>query len=42
MNTLSSLRSHLGSVGVELLHQEPAITVGDQFTAYVLREVTQV
>ena len=28
IHTLSSWRSHLGSVGVDLLHQEPARTVG--------------
>ena len=42
MFILSSWRSHLGSVGVDLLHQEPARTVGDPFTAYVCGEVTQV
>ena len=42
MYTLSSWRSHLGSVGVYLLHQEPARTVRDPFTAYVPGEVTQV
>ena len=42
MYTLSSWKSHLSIVGVELLHQEPAITVGDQFIAYVNGEVTQV
>ena len=42
MYTLSSWRSHLGSVGVDLLHQEPARTVGDPFIAYVPGEVTQV
>ena len=42
MYTLNSWRSHLGSVGVDLLHHEPARTVGDPFAAYVNREVTQV
>ena len=42
MYTLSSWRSHLGSVGDALWHQEPARTVGDPFTAYVHGEVTQV
>ena len=42
MYTLSSWRSHLGIVAVNILHQEPARTVGDPFTAYVLGEVTQV
>ena len=42
MYTLSSWRSQLGSVKVDLLHQEPAETVGDPFTAHVPGEVTQV
>ena len=32
----------MGRVGVDLLHQEPARTVGVPFTAYVPGEVTQV
>ena len=42
MYTLISWRSHLGSVEVDILHQEPARTVGDPFTAYVPGEVAQV
>ena len=42
MYTLSSWTSHLDSVEVDLPHQEPARTVWDPFTAYVLGEVTQV
>ena len=42
MYTLSSWKSHLGSVGVDLLHQEPSRTVGDPFTAYVPGEVDQI
>ena len=42
MYILRYWRSHLGGVGVDLLHQEPARTVGDPFTAYVNGEVTQV
>ena len=42
MYTLNSWRSHLGSVAVDLLHQEPARIVGDHFAAYVNGEVTQV
>ena len=42
MYTLSSWRSHLGSVGVDLFHQEQAKTVGDPFTAYISGKVTQV
>ena len=38
---LSSWRSHLGIEAVDLLHQKPARTVGDPFTAYV-KEVAQV
>ena len=41
MYTLRSWRSHLGSVRVDFLHQEPARTVGDPFTAYVPKAVTQ-
>ena len=40
MYTLSSKRSRQGSVAVEQLHQEPARTVGDPFTAFVSGEVT--
>ena len=42
MYTLSSWRSHLGILAVDLLHQERARTVGDPFTAYIPGEVTQV
>ena len=42
MYTVSSCRSHKGSVGVDLSHKEPAKTVVYPFTAYVPREVTQV
>ena len=42
MYTLSFLKSHLGIVTVDLLHQESATIVGDPFTDYVPREVTQV
>ena len=42
MYTLCSWRSHLGRVGVELLHQEPARTVEDPFTDSVPGEVTHV
>ena len=42
MYTLSSWRSHLGSVRVDLFHQEQDKTVGDPFTAYVSGDVTQV
>ena len=42
MYTLSFWRSHLGIVAVDFLHQEPARTVRDPFTAYVPAEVTQV
>ena len=42
MHTLCSWRSYLGIVAVDLLHQEPARTVGDPFAAYVPGEVTQV
>ena len=41
MYTLSSRRSHLGTVGVDLFPKEPARTVGDPFTAYV-EKVAQV
>ena len=39
---LSSWKSYLGSVGVALLHQEPARNVADPFTTYVPGELTQV
>ena len=42
MYTLISWRSHLDSVGVDLLHQELARTVGDHFAAYVKEEFAQV
>ena len=42
MYTLRSWRSNLGIVAVDFLHQEPARTVGDPFTANVTEEVTQV
>ena len=42
MYTLSFWRSHLGSVEFDLLHQEPASTVGDPFRVYIPGEVTQV
>ena len=42
MYTLSYWKSHLGIVEVDLLHQEPARTERDPFTAYVAIEVTQV
>ena len=38
---MSSWRSHLGIVAVDLLHQVPARTVEDPFIAYVPGEVTQ-
>ena len=41
MYTLSSWRSHLGSVGVDFLYKEPAKTVADPFTAYYPGEVTE-
>ena len=41
MYTLNSWRSYIGSVGVDLLHQESARTVEGPFTAYVPIEVTQ-
>ena len=42
MYTLNSRRSHLGSVGFEPSHQEPARTMEEPFTAYVPGKVTQV
>ena len=42
MYTISSWRSHLAIVAVDLLHQKPARTVKDIFTAYVSGEVTRV
>ena len=42
MYTLYSWRSHLGSAGLDFLHQVPARTVGDPFTAYVAGDFTQV
>ena len=42
MSTLSSCRRDLGIVAVDFLHQKPATTVGDPFTAYVSGEVAQV
>ena len=36
------LDNYLGIVAVSFLHQEPARTVEDPFTAYVPGEVTQV
>ena len=42
MYPLSAWRSRLVSVVVDLLHLEPARTVGDTFTAYVSEEVSQV
>ena len=41
MYTLSFWKNHLGIVEVDLLHQEPARTVGDPFTVYVPGEVTE-
>ena len=41
MYTISSWRSHLAIVAVDLLHQKPAITVKDISTAFVTGEVTQ-
>ena len=38
MYTLRFWRSYLGSVGVDLLNQEPAGTVGDPFKAYIYRK----
>ena len=40
--TLSLWRSYLGSVRVELLHQETARNITDPFTAHVSEEVIQV
>ena len=42
MYNLSSWRRHLCNVVVNLLHQDPARTVGDPITAQVSGEVTQV
>ena len=42
MYTLRSWRSNLGSMEVDILLQVPARTVGDQFTAFVAGEFTQV
>ena len=42
MYTLSTWKSRLVSVVVDLLYLEPARTVGDPFTAYVPEEVNQV
>ena len=42
MYTLSSWKSHLGSVRVDFLNQKPVRTVKDPFTAYIPEEVTQV
>ena len=42
MYALIFWRSHLGSVGDDLLHQLPARTVGEPFAAYVSGEYTQV
>ena len=42
MYILSSWRSHLGIVAVDLLHQKTASSVGNKFKAYVPEEVTQV
>ena len=42
MYTTSCWRKYLGIVVLDLLHQEPARTVGDPFKAYVPGEVTQV
>ena len=36
------LENNLGIVAVSFLHQEPARTVKDPFTAYIPEEVTQV
>ena len=41
MYTLSSWRSHLGIMAVDLLHQGLARIVGDPFTAYDTGEITQ-
>ena len=42
MYTLYSWRSHLGSAGLDFLHQIPARIVGGPFTAYVAGNFTQV
>ena len=42
MYTLISWRSHLDSVGVDLLHQELARDVKDPFTSYVPEKNSQV
>ena len=42
MYTLSSWKSHLGIVAVDLWHQESTRTVWDLFSAYVPEELTQV
>ena len=42
MYALSFWINHLGIVKVDLLHQNPAETVGDPFSAYVPGDVTQV
>ena len=42
MYILSPWRSHLGTVIIDLLYQEPARSVGDPFAVYVPGEVTQV
>ena len=42
MYTLSSWRSRLGGKKVDIIHEEPAKTVGDPIIAYVLIKVTQV
>ena len=42
MYNLRSWRSHLDSMGIHLLHEEPARTMGDSFTAFVPGEIIQV
>ena len=42
MYTLSSWRSYLSIVAVDLLHQKPARTVRESFKADVPEEVTQI
>ena len=42
MYTLYSWRSHLGSAGVDFLHQVHARSVGDPFTAYVAGDFNKV
>ena len=42
MYTLSSWRRHLGRPVVDILHQEPARTVGNPLTANVSGDVAQV